>query len=58
MAIKILISEDEKNLRKVLVKELSEEGYDIVGADDGRKPLEILLKDDYDVVLLHLPVSV
>ena len=58
MAIKILIAEDEKNLRKVLVNELSDEGYDIVEADDGRKTLEILQKGDYDVVLLDMNMPV
>jgi len=58
MAIKILIAEDEKNLRKVLVMELSTEGYDVVGADDGKKALEILQKDDCDVVLLDLNMPV
>jgi len=58
MDIKILIAEDEKNLRKVLVNELSTEGYDIVEADDGKKALEILQKDDYDVVLLDMNMPV
>ena len=58
MAIKKLIAEDEKNLRKVLVNELSDEGYNIAEADDGRKALEILQKDDYDVVLLDMNMPV
>ena len=58
MAIKILIAEDEKSLRKVLVDELSDEGYNIAEADDGRKALEILQKDDHDVVLLDINMPV
>ena len=58
MAIKILIAEDEKNLRKVLVMELSTEGYEVVEADDGRKALDMLQKDDYDVVLLDMNMPV
>ena len=58
MSIKILIAEDEKNLRKVLVNELSAEGYDVVEADDGKKALEVLQKDDFDVVLLDMNMPV
>ena len=58
MPVKILIAEDEKNLRKVLVSELSAEGYDVVEADDGKKAVEVLQKDDYDVVLLDMNMPV
>src|SRR5574340_998994 len=58
MPIKIVIAEDEKNLRKVIVRELSEEGYEIAEADDGKTALEVLQKDDYDVVLLDINMPV
>jgi DNA-binding NtrC family response regulator len=58
MAIKILIAEDEKNLRTILVNELSTEGYDVTEADDGRKALDILQKDEYDLLLLDISMPV
>jgi DNA-binding NtrC family response regulator len=58
MPIKILIAEDERNLRKVLVQELSFEGTDVDEVDDGKKALDLLQKDEYDVLLLDLNMPV
>jgi DNA-binding NtrC family response regulator len=52
--MKILIADDDKNLRKVLMNELSFEGFDVYEADDGVKAMSMLEKDEYDVVLLDL----
>jgi DNA-binding NtrC family response regulator len=52
--MKILIADDDKNLRKVLANELSEAGYEVAQADNGIKTIQLLEKDDYDVLLLDL----
>jgi len=58
MAIKILIAEDDKNLREVLVAKLSAENHDVAEAVDGQKALELLQKNEYDVLLLDLNMPV
>jgi two-component system response regulator AtoC len=50
--IRILIADDEKNLRTVLEKELSDEGYDVQGTGNGSDAAALLEKDEYDVLLL------
>jgi len=52
--MKILIVDDEKNLRQVLAIELSADGDEVDAAEDGLKALELLEKTEYDVVLLDL----
>lgn len=52
--IKILIADDDKNLRKVLMEELSDAGFDTSMTDSGIKAIELLEKDEYDVLLLDL----
>ncbi len=52
--IKILIADDEKNLRTVLCNELSREGYFVEEAETGLKALEILEHGGHDVLLLDL----
>lgn len=58
MPIKILIAEDEKNLRKVLATELAEEGHVVVEAENGRQALDLLQRDDYDILLLDMNMPV
>ncbi len=52
--MKLLIVDDEKNLRQVLAAELSVDGDEADTAEDGLKALELLEKTEYDVVLLDL----
>ncbi|MEK6693097.1 MAG: sigma-54 dependent transcriptional regulator [Nitrospirota bacterium] len=52
--IKVLIADDDKNLRKVLMEELSDAGFDSSVTDSGIKAIELLEKDEYDVLLLDL----
>jgi DNA-binding NtrC family response regulator len=58
MPIKVLIAEDEKNLRKVLKTELSIEGYEISESDDGQKTVDLLQKESFDILLLDLNMPV
>jgi DNA-binding NtrC family response regulator len=52
--IKILVADDDKNLRKVLVSELSTEDWGVTDRENGAKALELLEKEEYDVLLLDL----
>ncbi len=52
--MKILIVDDEKNLRQVLAIELSADGDEVDAAEDGVQALELLATKEYDVVLLDL----
>jgi two-component system, NtrC family, nitrogen regulation response regulator NtrX len=53
---KILIIEDEAAIRRVLVKILSEENdtYDVTEAEDGLAGIELIRKEDYDLVLCDI----
>ena len=52
--IRILITDDDKNLRKILKTELSEDGFGVDEAGSGTTALDLLQKNDYDVLLLDL----
>jgi len=52
--MKIIIADDDKNLRKVLANELFEEGFNVAEADDGIKAVGLIEKNGYDVLLLDL----
>lgn len=54
MGKKILIAEDEAILSTLLEKKLIEEGYQIFVAEDGEKTMEILNKEEVDLLLLDI----
>lgn len=54
MGKKILIIEDEKDIRDLLQHYLKREGYDVHGAEDGDSGLRKLAKERYDLLLLDL----
>ncbi len=51
---KILIVDDEKNMRLILNKILSKEGYEIYQTEDGKQALKEVKKSSPDLVLLDL----
>ncbi len=53
---KILVIEDESAIRRVLVKILSEENdtYEVSEAEDGLAGIEMVKKEDYDLVLCDI----
>ena len=55
--IKVLIADDDKNLRLVLAAELSSEGFDVSAASGGGKALEMLETEEYDIMLLDLKME-
>jgi two-component system NtrC family response regulator len=50
----ILIVDDERNYLLVLEALLSEEGYQVITAEDARKGLELLQENDLDVVITDM----
>lgn len=51
---KILIVEDEKDLRDLYIDILQREGYDVTGASDGEEGYMLMHKGGYDLVLLDI----
>src|SRR6476469_1400555 len=51
---KLLVVDDEKNLRMVVQKELSRQGHTVEAASDGEEAWELLEAEDFDVVLCDI----
>lgn len=51
---KLLVVDDEKNLRLVVQKEMARQGHDVDCADDGEMAWTMLEEQDYDVVLCDI----
>ena len=54
MKKKILIVDDEKNIRFLLKEEMTDEGYDVILAESGAVALEIIRKEKLDLVTLDI----
>jgi len=54
MAKKILIVEDDKFLRELIVRKLTDEGYEIIEAFDGEEGAKKVKEEPPDLVLLDL----
>ncbi len=52
--MKVLVAEDDRNIREGLRQILRAEGYDVVLAEDGKKALELYEKERPDFVLLDI----
>jgi len=55
---KILIVEDEPSYLKLLHKELSFYGYEVLEATDGKKGLEMAIRHHPDLILLDIRIPV
>jgi DNA-binding NtrC family response regulator len=53
-AIRVLVADDEKNLRELIVRELARKGHDVQGVGDGEAALARLGEAPYDVVVLDM----
>jgi two-component system response regulator RegX3 len=51
---RVLVVEDEQNLREPIVYLLQKEGYDVIEAEDGRSAIDIFFSLGADLVLLDL----
>ena len=54
---RILVADDEKHLAEGIAENLEDEGYRVECVGDGRRALERILADDYDLVILDTPPS-
>jgi len=52
--IKVLIAEDDKSMNRVLTSELSLDGFDVTATDNGLAAIEMMEKEEYDILLLDL----
>jgi two-component system, NtrC family, response regulator AtoC len=53
-AIRVLVADDEKNLRELMQRELARKGHQVDGVADGEAALERLRDVPYDVVVLDM----
>ena len=53
-SIRILVTEDDHNIRTGLIDTLESEGYHAEGAADGIKALKMFKQDKYDLVILDI----
>jgi DNA-binding NtrC family response regulator len=51
---RVLVVEDRDSLRKLLVRALTQQGYDVEGAADGRQGIDRLAEREFDLVLTDL----
>ncbi len=51
---KVLVVDDEVDIREILVFNLQNEGYDLTSAQSGEEALEILSAEKYDLVILDI----
>lgn len=54
MKKKVLVVDDEQNIRLLLKEELTDEGYDVVLAKNGAAALEIIKEEKPDLVTLDI----
>ena len=52
--IRVLVADDERNLRELMVRELSRKGHEVEGVSDGEAALTQLRETPYDVVILDM----
>jgi DNA-binding NtrC family response regulator len=53
-AIRVLVADDERNLRELIIRELGRRGHEVDGAADGASALERIRENSYDVVVLDM----
>lgn len=54
MSVRVLIAEDDANLRQGLIDLLEGEGYEVFPAEDGQKALDCFRQEEPDLVLLDV----
>lgn len=54
MAYTILVADDEAEIRELLRLYLEKDGYRVIEAEDGRRALNLLEKEEVDMALLDI----
>ena len=54
MSYKILIVEDEENIRKIIKDYFCLEGFEVVEAENGRQGIELFSETEFDAVILDI----
>jgi len=57
MSNKILVVDDEENIRKLYTVELTAEGYDVSSVDSGEAALDWVAKESPDLVVLDIKMA-
>ncbi len=52
--MRLLIAEDEKNLNKILARQLQDSGYTVDACFDGAEALDYISMADYDAIILDI----
>src|SRR3989338_8494267 len=52
--IKILLADDETDIREIMAKKIAHEGYQVISAEDGEEAWTKIKKENPDVILLDL----
>lgn len=52
--MRILIAEDERNLNRILAKQLTDSGYTVDACFDGQEALDYLEAEPYDAIILDI----
>lgn len=55
---KVLVVDDERDIRELLIDELTDLGYEVIGAENGAEALDRIYNDRPDIVLLDLMMPV
>ncbi len=51
---KILVVEDEKDIAQMYATKFSQEGYEVRVVNDGKEALDLLQKEDFDIVVMDI----
>jgi two-component system, OmpR family, response regulator VicR len=54
MSYKILVVDDEADVRDILERKLLREGYEVICAKDGEEAIALVASDNPDIILLDL----
>jgi DNA-binding NtrC family response regulator len=52
--IRVLVADDERNLRELIVRELARKGHESEGAEDGQAAIDRIAEATYDVLVLDM----
>lgn len=55
--VRVLLVDDEAGFTDVLTKRMGRRGFDVVSAESGTEAIQILRKEDFDVVVLDLKME-